>query len=267
VGEKQYYEANKARWNELVAIHAKSKSYNLDGFIAGRNSLHETELKILGDVRGKSLLHLQCHFGMDTISGARLGAKVTGVDFSETAIEFARVLAERTGVEAEFICSNVYDLLRVLDREYDIVFTSNGVLCWLRDIEEWGRIVARYVRRRGTFLLVESHPIMWIYDDESDDLRIRYGYWHKDEPYVWDNDGTYVDGEDHPVNKRSYEWQHTVGDVINSLIGSGLRIEAVGEYPWLPWRYVKKASEDPAKGWIILGDPLPQMWSVRATRD
>jgi SAM-dependent methyltransferase len=263
---KKYYEVNKARWNELVDIHAKSQEYDLNGFIAGNNSLHQAELGILGDVRGKSLLHLQCHFGLDTISWARLGAKATGIDFSDTAIELAREIARRSGVVAEFICSNVYDLPRVLDKQYDIVFTSIGVLCWLQDINEWGRIVAQYLKPYGTFLLVESHPIMWVFDDESDELRIKYSYWHSDEPLSWENDGTYADDAAEIMNRRSYEWQHTISDVLNSLIGAGLRIEEVREYPHLPWRYVKKAVKGLDGCWSISGDPLPQMWSVKATK-
>ncbi len=266
MAEKKFYETNKARWNELVDIHAKSQEYDVEGFIAGKNSLHQAELDMLGDVRGKSLLHLQCHFGMDTLSWGRLGAKVTGVDFSDTAIELARELARRTGVDAEFICSNIYDLQEVLDKQYEIVFTSIGVLCWLQDIDEWGRIVARHLKPRGTFLLVESHPIMWMFDDESDELRIKYSYWHRDEPWSWDTNGTYANEAAEIKNRRSYEWQHTVSDVLNSLIRAGLRIEEVREYPHLPWRYVKTAVKGWKGSWVIPGDPLPQMWSVKAVK-
>jgi 2-polyprenyl-3-methyl-5-hydroxy-6-metoxy-1,4-benzoquinol methylase len=263
---EKYYETNKARWNELVDIHARSQEYDLEGFIAGKNSLHQPELGILGDVRGKSLLHLQCHFGLDTISWARLGAKVTGVDFSDTAIELAREIARRAGVDAEFVCSNVYDLPKVLDRQYDIVFTSIGVLCWLHDIEEWGRIVARYLKPGGTFLLVESHPLMGMFDDESEELNIRYSYWHSDEPMSWETEGTYADEDAKITNRRSYEWQHTVSDVLNSLIKAGLRVKEIREYPYLPWRYVKKAEKGLDGGWRIPDDPLPQMWSVEAVK-
>ncbi len=263
---KKYYDVNKARWNELVEIHAKSQEYDLENFIAGKNSLHQVEQDILGNVRDKSLLHLQCHFGLDTISWARLGAKVTGIDFSETAIELARELARKAEVDAEFICSNVYDLPKVLDRHYDIVFTSIGVLCWLKDIDEWGRIIAHYLKPRGTFLLVESHPIMGVFDDESYGLKIRYNYWHSDEPMCWDNNGTYTNEDAEVKNKRTYEWQHTVSDVLNSLIRAGLRIEEVGEYPYLPWRYVKEAVRGVNGCWSIPGDPLPQMWSVKAVK-
>jgi SAM-dependent methyltransferase len=263
---EKYYETNKARWNELVDIHARSQEYDLEDFIAGKNSLHQPELDILGDVRGKSLLHLQCHFGLDTISWARLGAKVTGVDFSDTAIELAREIARRLGVEAEFICSNVYDLPKVLNGQYDIVFTSIGVLCWLHDINEWARIVARYLKPGGTFLLVESHPLMGVFDDESEELKIRYSYWHSDEPMSWETEGTYTDEDAKITNRRSYEWQHTVSDVLNSLIKAGLRVKEIREYPYLPWRYVKKAEKGLDGCWRIPGDPLPQMWSVEAVK-
>ena len=128
-----YYETNKKRWNELVGIHADSEEYDIEGFLAGKNSLHKAELDILGDVSGKSLLHLQCHFGVDTISWSRLGAKTTGIDFSDTAIELARELAKKAGTDTRFVCSNVYDLKNNLEGEFDIVFTSIGVLCWLQE--------------------------------------------------------------------------------------------------------------------------------------
>jgi len=126
---EKYYKTNLKRWNELVGVHAKSIEYDLTGFLAGKNSLHSLELNALGDVSGKSLLHLQCHFGLDTLSWGRLGAKVTGVDFSDTAIELAGEIAGKIGIDAEFICSNLYDLLEHLDGEFDIVYTSYGVLC------------------------------------------------------------------------------------------------------------------------------------------
>ncbi len=259
-----YYETNKKRWNELVGIHAESKEYDIEGFLAGKNSLHHVELDILGDVSGKSLLHLQCHFGMDTISWSRLGAKATGVDFSDTAIELAREIAKKAGTDTKFIQSNVYDLRDNLDGKFDIVFTSIGVLCWLHDIEEWGRIIAHYLKLGGTFLLVESHPMMWVFDDESEEIRVKYKYWHTKEPLTWEQDGTYADEKAKVTNKKSYEWQHTVSDIINSLIKAGLIIEEIGEYPQLPWQYVQKAEKQDEWYWRIPGDPLPQMWSVKA---
>ena len=259
-----YYEVNKKRWNELVSIHADSEEYDIDGFLAGKNSLHEVELKILGDVKGKSLLHLQCHFGLDTISWSRLEAQATGVDFSDTAIELARELAKKAGTDTSFVCSNVYDLKDNLDGQFDIVFTSIGVLCWLQDMEEWARIITHFLKPGGTFLLVESHPLMWVFDDEGESLSIRYSYWHTHEPMEWNDDGTYANPEAKVENKKSYEWQHTVSEILNSLIKAGLVIQEIGEYPQLPWQYVKKAVQGNDKQYRIPGDPLPQMWSVKA---
>ena len=263
---EEYYETNKRRWNELVDIHAKSNEYDLENFIAGKNSLHRVELEKLGDVKGKRLLHLQCHFGLDTISWARLGAKVTGVDFSDTAIELAREIAKKVGVDAEFVCSNVFDLPKVLEGEYDIVFTSYGVLCWLKDIDEWARIITHYLKRGGVFLLAESHPFMWVFDDASEELNLKYSYWHNEEPLSWEDDGTYADKDAKVTNKKSYEWQHTVSDVLNALIKAGLTIDDIGEYPDLVWAYTPASKRVDDEYFRIPGDPLPQTWSVKASK-
>ena len=250
----------------MVDIHAKSKEYDLENFIAGKNSLHRVELEKLRDVKDKRILHLQCHFGLDTISLARLGAKVTGVDFSETAIELAREIAKRVGVDAEFVCSNVYDLPKVHDGKYDIVFTSYGVLCWLQDLDEWARIIARYLKPCGVFLLVESHPFMWVFDDKSEKLCQTYSYWHNDEPLGWEEEGTYADETAKVINKKSYEWQHTVSEVLNALIKAGLTIDEVGEYPDLVWAYTPASKRVDDEYFKIPGDPLPQCWSVQASK-
>ncbi len=263
----EYYEANKRRWNELVAIHAKSEEYDLEGFLAGKTSLHQVELDALGIVSGKSLLHLQCHFGLDTISWSRLGAKATGVDFSEKAIEFARELAQRVGADTRFICSNIYDLPKVHQSEYDIVFTSFGVLCWLADIKSWGQIIAHYLKPGGTFFIADSHPFFWIFDiDHPSELKIKYSYWYSDEPLSYDADGTYVDTDIKLTNTRGYEWAHTVSDVLNALIQAGLLITEVKEFPNLPWKPVQFAERNQDGEWHIEGDLLPLCWSVKATK-
>jgi 2-polyprenyl-3-methyl-5-hydroxy-6-metoxy-1,4-benzoquinol methylase len=263
---EEYFETNKRRWNELVKIHAASEEYNLEGFLAGKNSLHRIELEKLGNVSGKYLLHLQCHFGLDTISWARLGAKATGVDFSETAIELAKELAKKTGEDVEFICSNIYDLPKYHQGKYDIVFTSYGVLCWLNDMDEWARIIAHYLKPEGVFLLVESHPFMWIFDDTSNELKQKYSYWHNKEPLAWEEDGTYADLNAKITNKKSYEWQHTIGDIINALIKAGLVIDEIGEYPELVWSYVPASKRVDKEYFRIPGDPLPQTLSILASK-
>jgi SAM-dependent methyltransferase len=261
-----YYEINKKRWNELVGIHAESEEYDIEGFLAGKNSLHEVELDILGNVSGKSLLHLQCHFGMDTISWSRLGAKAVGVDFSDMAIDLAKELAKRAGTDTEFICSDIFELRYNLEDQYDIVFTSIGVLGWLHDISEWGRIVSHFLKPGGVFLLVESHPIMWMFDDEAEGLKVSHRYWHTKEPLSYEQNGTYANRDAEVKNIRSYEWQHTISDILNSIIDAGLVIEHVGEYKHLPWQYVRMAIQGDDGEYRIPGDPLPQMWSVKAKK-
>lgn len=266
---EKYYEINLKRWNELVDLHAKSEEYNLEGFIAGRNSLHSIELEALGDVSGKSLLHLQCHFGLDTISWARLGAKATGVDFSDTAIELARSIAENVGVAAEFVWSNVFDLPKVLKGEFDIVFTSYGVLMWLHDIEKWGRIVARYLKPGGTFFIAEFHPFAWIFDDVNEGMAIKYSYWHKKEPIYWEEDGSYAAPNAKMENKGDYEWTHTLSDVVNALIKAGLNIQELNEYPYsvdsstLPGLVIEEDEYYHFKNKSI---DIPLMYSIKAIK-
>jgi SAM-dependent methyltransferase len=263
----KYYETNKRRWNELVEIHAKSEEYDLKGFLAGKSSLHQVELDALGDVTGKTLLHLQCHFDLDTISWSRLGASAIGVDFSDTAIELARELAGRVGTDTKFICSNIFDLPKVHKEQYDIVFTSFGVLCWLADIKGWAKIVAHFLKPEGTFLIVEGHPFFWVFDnDNPTDLRIKYSYWHSKDPLSYDEPGTYVDIDTKLTNTKGYEWAHTVSDVLNALIQAELIITEVHEFPHLPWKPIPFAKKNQDGEWRLDGDLLPLSWSIKAIK-
>ena len=173
-----YLKANRENWNERTPIHARSEFYDVEGFKAGRSTLTSIELEEVGEVAGRSLLHLQCHFGLDTMSWARLGAKVTGVDFSDQAIALARSLSKETGIEADFVLSDIYELPDVLDEQYDIVFTSFGVLNWLPDLKKWAQVIARFLKPGGTFYIVEFHPFADVFDEESDavELRLHYPY-------------------------------------------------------------------------------------------
>lgn len=265
---KDHFGTNLKRWNELVEINASSDMYDLEGFMAGKSSLRSIELGDLGDVSGKSLLHLMCHFGLDTLSWARLGAEVTGVDFSDKAIELARALSERLEIPARFVCSNVYDLPDVLDGEFDIVFTSYGVLCWLDDIDGWADVVSRHLKKGGTFYIVEIHPFTWVFeDDEEKGLAVKYPYFHREEPDFFESDGTYADRDAKVENKAQYEWQHTLGDVVNALIKAGLRIEQVKEYPYSNFSNfsIMEKSED---GYYRFSNDyeLPMLFSIRATK-
>jgi SAM-dependent methyltransferase len=220
-------------------------------------------------VSGKSLLHLQCHFGLDTMSWARLGAKATGVDFSQEAVATARSLAGELGIAADFVRSNVYDLPKNLDGRFDVVFTSHGVLPWLPDLGRWAEVVAHFLKPGGVFYIVESHPFAQMFDDgiETPELRIRYPYFRR-EPMRFEDDGSYADPKTVVRNKTTYEWMHPLGEIVNSLLAVGLRIESFREYPFCAWKMLPFMVRD-EDGWWRLPDgreDVPLMFSLRAVK-
>lgn len=232
----EYMTSNRRLWDDWTAIHEKSKFYDVEGFRNGRSSLKSIELEELGDVSGKTLLHLQCHFGIDTMSWARLGAEVTGVDFSEQAIELACSLSEETGIPARFVRSNIYDLPDVLSDEFDIVFTSYGVLSWLPDLRRWAKVISHFLKPGGVFYIVEAHPLAYVFDDENEvGLRVRYPYFHGPEPLRFETHGSYAvpDADHHSVE---YSWDHSLGEILNSLVAAGLRVEHLHEFPYCAWK-------------------------------
>ncbi len=258
---------NRELWNELTPIHIRSEFYDVDGFKNGRCTLGSIEMEELGDVSGKSMLHLQCHFGLDTLSWARLGAKVTGMDFSDKSIELARSLSEELGIKADFICCNIYDLPENLSGKFDIVYTSGGVLCWLPDLKRWAEIISHFLKPGGFFYILEGHPFSCVFDDSPDatELKVKYSYFHTPEPAEWEPEGDYAD-PDAVVTHGSYEWTHDMGDIINSLISSGLRIEYLHEFPVTGYKALTFMEQDEIGWWRIKGDNIPLTFSLRATR-
>ena len=271
---EEWLHANMAMWDELTEVHAASSFYDVEGFKKGRETLTPIELEEVGpDVdEGTSLLHLQCHFGLDTLSWARHGATVTGADFSEEAIELARRLADEVGLagSASFLQSNLYDLPTVLDGEFDVVFTSWGVLTWLGDLRRWAQVAARYVRPGGIFYIAEFHPLVFILDDEArpSDLRIGYPYLQGAEPLRFDEPGSYADPDAETRNTVSYEWVHPLGEVVTSLIEAGLEVEHLHEFPYtrgLRFPFLEQGPD----GWQrIRGheEDYPLSFSLRARR-
>jgi SAM-dependent methyltransferase len=264
-----YMKQNLKYWNEVTPIHARSKSYDLEGFKAGKCTLMSLEREEVGDVTGKSLLHLQCHFGLDSMSWARLGAKVTAVDFSDKAIHLAKSLSQELGIDVNFICSDIYDLPRVLKDEFDIVFASYGVLCWLHDLYEWANVIARFLKPGGFFYIVESHPVDNVFENErhTKELKARYSYFHSPQPTRWEPDGTYADKEA-TVTNPTYEWTHPLSDIINSLISAGLRIEFVHEFPYLCWDFYPFMEKDKDGWWRFKEgkETIPLMFSLKAIK-
>jgi SAM-dependent methyltransferase len=223
-------QSNQKLWDELAPVHMKSYE-SVELLRGGGIALDEIELREVGDVRGKRMLHLQCHIGTDTLSWARQGAVVTGIDFSKESIEHARRLQEELGIDATFIHANVYDCPSILEEQFDIVYTSRGVLCWLKNLDEWARISAGYLKPGGFFYLLESHPICNIFEDtRGGELRIMYPYFHSEEPTCWDDDSPdYSDGA-YVAKNLPYEWTWSVGDIINALLKAGLTLEFFNEY-------------------------------------
>ena len=265
----EHTEANRRHWDECVPIHAESNFYDVASFTAGKSKLKSVELEELGNVRGKTLLHLQCHFGLDTLSWARAGAVVTGIDFSERAIETARELAADTGIDARFLVSDIYTLPENLQGQFNIVFASYGVLCWLPDVGLWARVAAHFIRPGGTFYIVEFHPFAGVFDDSADatDLSVRYPYFPGDEPLRFEIDGTYAASA--KLERRvTYEWPHPVSEVVSALIDAGLRIEFLHEFPFTSFQFVPfmELVEDKTYRLKKHDGSIPLMYSIKATK-
>ena len=259
-----YLKLNRDSWNQRTAVHVDSEFYDNESFLNGRNSLQDIEMALLGDLRGKTALHLQCLFGQDTISLARLGAKATGMDFSDRAIAQARQLASATQSSARFIQSDVYQLPEQLDEQFDLVFTSYGVIGWLPDIRRWAEVVARYVKPGGRFVFVEFHPVIWMYDDDFKQVAYRY---FNSTPIVEEAEGTYTD-RGAEIAGTTVSWNHGLAEVLNSLIGAGLRVEDVREYDYSPYDCFSHTVEfAPGKFRIAhFEDRIPMVYSVVATK-
>lgn len=260
-------EANRRHWDEVVPLHAASRFYDVESFLKGRSSLLPVERAEVGDVSGKSLLHLQCHFGMDTLSWARLGAEATGVDYSGEAIRKAMRLSEEAGVRARFIEANVLDLDDRLPERFDIVFTSYGVLCWLPDLDAWARVVADHLEEDGFLYIVEDHPLASTIDERcAEGIRMGFPYFSDGEPQSFRGKGTYTDRSARLENDIVFEWTHPLSEIVNSLLSAGLRIEYLHEFPFGFFKRHPGMSQRPDGTWRF-DDPsvsFPMMFSVKA---
>lgn len=261
---KDYIVANKKWWNNVAPIHLRSKLYNLEEFKKGKNSLVSIEKDEIGDVTGKSLLHLLCHFGMDTLSWARLEARATGVDLSDKSIKLAKKLSKEINIPANFICSDVYELPKVLDKKFDIIFASYGVLCWLPNIKRWAKIVNHFLKKDGMFYIAELHPFTNIL---SYDFKLYQDYFDKG-PFEDDSDGTYADWNA-KIKGTTFLWNHTIGDVINALTSQGLKIEFVHEFPFSMYDQFPGFMKQNKKGQYVFKKrdiQIPLLFSLKATK-
>lgn len=265
----KYLQANQRKWNSITPIHAKSEFYGVNEFKQGKCTLRDLERKEVGEVTAKSLLHLQCHFGLDTISWARLGAKVTGVDFSEEAINLATSLAKELDIPAEFVCCDLYDSPQYISEKFDIVYTSQGVLVWLSDMTKWAKVIAHFLKPGGFLYIWEYHPFACTFDDESKEKtpKFLYPYFHSEEPKRFEGSGSYADPSA-DIEFVTYEWSHSMSDIINALIAAGLRLEFLHEFPYTTykaWHFLEQHTDGT---WRYPGIPmgLPLMFSLKATK-
>lgn len=271
-GREASFAANTALWEVWTRIHAAGEFYDLEGFKAGGVRIRPYEIELVGDVTDKSLLHLQCHFGIDTLSWARLGARVTGADISPSAVDLAHTLAVEIGFpDARFVTSNLYDLPSILDGEFDVVYTSRGALNWLPDIRAWARVVAHFVAPGGTFFITEAHPVMNVFENEGvapGELRLAYPYWEHKEPLTFEVTGSYADPTAEVGDQTEHSWDHGLGEIVTALIEAGLVVERLVEHPFLDWK-VDFLVDDGNDRWVLpqdAGGELPLMFSLLARK-
>jgi SAM-dependent methyltransferase len=274
MAEPEWHRANRANWDERVGVHLGPGGYDLSDLRAGRGTLNAIEERELPAVGGKRVLHLQCHFGADSLTLAQRGAEVVGLDFSVRAIEAARSLASELGLtnRASFIHADVYDALEAIPppHRFDLVFVTWGAICWLPDITRWARIVAAMLRPGGSLYLADGHPAAYVFDDENgspDGMPGLCAPYFSREPVIDTDPSDYIDPDARLTNATTYNWLHPLGDVVTSVIAAGITLDWLREHDAVPWRMFRvliKGSDGlyrwPGKPW------LPLAFSLSATR-
>jgi len=261
---KKAYATNRETWNKKVAIHAASEFYDLESFKDGRSSLTPFETLALGDVNGKDILHLQCHFGQDTLSFQRMGAKCTGVDISDEAVKLARDLNKELKLDAKFVCCNVLDTSKFVSEKFDIVFTSYGTIGWLPDLKPWAKMVSERLKPGGVFYIVEFHPIVWMYDYTVTPPKLEYGYQQKEVIYE-EYEGTYAD-ENSKMTSKEYAWNHGLGEVLTSLCEAGLDIAYLKEHETSPYNIFPGLKKNKDDLFELDGGLYPLIFEIMATK-
>ncbi|NQX91192.1 MAG: class I SAM-dependent methyltransferase [Flavobacteriales bacterium] len=259
-----YTEINKASWDERTKIHIDSEFYNVPEFLKGKTSLNKIELDLLPDLKGKKLLHLQCHFGQDTISLARMGAEATGIDLSTQAIKTAKELNEQCGTHCEFVESSVYDLPKNLEGQFDVVFTSYGTVGWMPDMDQWADVVSHFLKPGGKFYFIEFHPFCWMHDDNIEE--VIYSYFNVEDIKETD-EGSYTEN-DNSTELKSVTWNHPISEIVNALIKSGLSIQKLNEYPSSPYKIFKGMRELSDGTYDIAHSPeqIPLVYAIVAEK-
>jgi SAM-dependent methyltransferase len=272
-GMDNYVAVNKANWDERAPAHAASKNYGVDRFVDDPTHLSSVvrfDLPRLGDVTGLRGVHLQCHIGTDTLSLARLGARMSGLDFSSASLEQARSLASRMGVEADFHEAEVYDAVSVFGPEsFDLVYTGVGALCWLPSIARWAKVVADLLRPGGRLFIRDGHPMLWALDETVNPPVLRYPYFSQDEPLVFDDSTTYVETDVKFSNNVTHSWNHGLAEIVTALMDNGMRLTQFVEHNSVPWcPFPGLMTMDDAEEWRLTENPdrLAASYTLQATK-
>lgn len=264
-GLNQYFEANQRLWDNKTKFHVESAFYNMEAFMAGNSSLRKIELAEIGDIKGKKLLHTQCHFGQDTLSLQRMGAQCTGMDFSAKAIEKAKSLNAELGLDAKFLCCNVLELDQHLQETFDVVFTSYGVITWLPDLNVWANQLASRLKSEGILHLIEFHPVLYMFEWEKG--IIEYNYFNPGPPIREVETGTYAD-KGAPIEMEEYFWTHSLADVLDSLMKAGFSIDSFKEFDFSPYNIFDGCLERAEQEFVFEHNDvsIPHVFSVKATK-
>jgi len=266
-----YLDANRANWDERADVHIDDRtgSYGIARFLAGEDVLCPIEAAEIGAVGGRDLLHLQCHIGLDTLSLARRGARVTGLDFSENAVRHAAALATQAGLEARFVLGDVYEAPEKVGGAFDLVYTTWGTICWLPDIRRWGATVAAMLKPGGRLYFADTHPAIQPLEEVDGRLVPTFGYrTPTGAPLAFTANQTYTGDPRQFLNTENFEWLHPLSDILMALIDNGLEIERVGEHEALPWQMFPMMVRGEDRMWRLpAGHPrLPLSISISARK-
>lgn len=262
MSENNYIRKNKDLWNSRTDVHVNSEFYDMPSFLKGKNTLNSIELDLLGDVKDKNILHLQCHFGQDTLSLARMGAKATGADLSDKAIKKANDLAKELGLDAKFVCCDIYELPKNLDEKFDIVFTSYGTIGWLPDLDKWAAVIKNHLKPGGRFIMVDFHPVVWMFD--NDFKEVGYNYFNTGAINEVE-EGTYAD-RDAKLHSEYVGWNHSMAELLSALLNIGLTLKTFQEIDYSPYNCFRHTEEfEPGKFRIKhLENKIPMVYAIEA---
>lgn len=262
----KYIKANQKNWDERTPVHISSKRYGVASFKKGRITLKQLELEELGSVKGKSLLHLQCHFGLDSMSFARLGAKVTAVDFSGDAINYAKELNKELNLNVKFIQSDIFELSKKLHSKFDVVFASYGIFCWIPDVNKWLEIASSFLKKGGILYVVDDHPFHVIFDDKKL-CYSSFSSYFSDKPVRIESEGTYVDRKA-KIKTHTYQWTHKLSDFINGALRVGLKLEFIHEFPFTVWERFPGLMKTKGRYYVMKDNKIkiPLLFSLKASK-